>query len=156
MSSRYASTLRVLVVAAAVMLPVRAFAELGGDVKSVERDRVKMKAAIALMQTDRYTVHEMTPASGATVREFATPEGKIFAVAWQGQFHPDYQQLLGSYFQQLQQATRQSQARRARRAPVMIETPGFVFQSLGHLRGLAGRAYVPQMVPAGVSVEEIQ
>jgi hypothetical protein len=149
--------LAVSVAAFAVMLPARAFAELGGDLKSVQRDGLKMKAAVTVRQTERYTVHEMTPDSRSTVREFATPEGKVFAVAWQGPFHPDYRQLLGPYFDQLQQATTQaSQQRRTRRAPIMIETPAFVFQSLGHLRSLAGRAYVPQMLPSGVSVEEIQ
>ncbi len=147
----------VLVAAFASMLPARAFAGLGGDLNSVERDRVRMKAAITVTETDRYTIHEMTPDSVSRVREFATLDGKVFAVAWQGPVHPDYQQLLGPYFAQLQQATRQaSQQRRARRAPVMIETPGFVFQSLGHFRALAGRAYVPQMMPSGVSAEEIR
>jgi hypothetical protein len=113
-----------------------------------------MKASMTVRPMGRYSVHEMMSDSGATVREFATPEGKIFAVAWQGPFHPDYQQLLGSYFAQLQQAS--GQQRLTRRAPVMIETPGFVFQSFGHFRALAGRAYVPQMLPTGVGVEEIR
>ena len=158
MGSRHLRRLLCLLLASlATMLPARAFAELGGDLKSVERDRVKMKAAITVTPTARYTIHELTSESGATVREFATPEGKIFAVAWHGPFHPDYQQLLGSYFDQLQQSMQQaSQQRRGRRMPVTIETPGFVFQSFGHVRDLAGRAYIPQMVPAGVGVEEIQ
>ena len=146
-----------LLAALAAMLPVRAFAELGGDLTSVARDRAKMKAAITVKPMQGYTIHEMRSGSGSTVREFATPEGKIFAVAWQGPFQPDYRQLLGPYFDQLQQATKEAaQQRRARRAPVMIETPGFVFQSLGHVRALAGRAYLPQMLPSGVSVEEIK
>ena len=155
--SRYTCRfLCVLVAASAVMIPARAFAELGGDLKSVERDRVKMKAAITVTQTERYAIHEMTSDSGSKVREFATLDGKIFAVAWEGPFHPDYQQVLGPYFDQLQQATQQAAQRRARRAPVMIDTPGFVFQSLGHVRALAGRAYLPQTLPAGVSVEELK
>jgi hypothetical protein len=141
----------------AMALPARAFAELGGDLKSVERDRAKMKAAITVRPMSRYTVHEMTSDSGSTIREFATLEGKVFAVAWRGPFPPDYEQLLGAYFEQLQQATRQAaQQKRGRRAPVMIDTPGFVFQSFGHVRDMAGRAYIPQMVPSGVGVEEIQ
>jgi len=159
MWSRYASGLVcVLVAAFAAMLPARAFAELGGDLKSVQRDRARMKAAVTVRQTERYAIHEMTSGSGSpTVREFATPGGRVFAVAWQGPFHPDYKQLLGPYFDQLQRATEQAaQQRRARRAPVMIEAPGFVFQSFGHARSLAGRAYISQMLPAGVSVEEIR
>jgi Protein of unknown function (DUF2844) len=152
-SRRARRLLCAFVVALVALVPVRAFAELGGDLNSVVRDGVRMKAAIAVRPMGRYTIHEMKADSGATVREFAAPDGKIFAVAWQGPFPPDYQQLLGPYFAQLQQAT--GQQRRTRRAPVMIETPGFVFQSYGHFRALAGRAYVPQMVPAGVGVEDI-
>jgi hypothetical protein len=143
-----------LVVSFATMLPARALAELGGSLTSIERDRVRMKASISVTPMGRYTVHEMRSDSGSTVREFALPDGKVFAVAWQGPFHPDYQQLLGPYFAQLQQAS--GQQRRARRAPLTVEAPGFVFQSVGHFRDLAGRAYVPQMLPAGVGVEEIR
>jgi hypothetical protein len=136
------------------MLPGRALAELGGDLRSVERDRARMNASVTVTPMGRYTVHEMRSDSGSTVREFATPEGKVFAVAWQGPFHPDYQQLLGSYFAGLQQAT--AEQRRPRRAPLTIETAGFVFQSFGHFRAIAGRAYVPQALPAGIGMEDIR
>ena len=137
----------------ATMLPAGAFAELGGDLTTVERDRARMKAAVTVRPMGRYTVHEMTSDTGTTVREFVSPAGKVFGVAWQGPFHPDYQRLLGPYFAQLQQAPA---ARRTRRAPVLIDTPGFVFASYGHFRDLSGRAYLPQMLPAGVGPEEIQ
>jgi hypothetical protein len=143
-----------LIVSFATMLPASARAELGGDLTSVERDRVRMNASISVRPMGRYSVHEMTSDSGSTVREFASSDGKVFAVAWQGPFHPDYKQLLGPYFAQLQQSS--GQQRRPRGAPVTIETPGFVFQSFGHFRDLAGRAYVPQMLPAGVGMEEIR
>lgn len=143
-----------LAVSIAAMFPARARAELGGDLNSVERDRVRMNASATVTPMGRYTVHEMRSDSGSTVREFATPEGKVFAVAWQGPFPPDYQHLLGPYFAQLQQAT--AQQRRPRRAPLTVEAPGLVFQSFGHFRDLSGRAYVPQMLPAGVGVEEIR
>jgi hypothetical protein len=157
-SRQVRGVLCLLVAAFAAMFPAHAFAELGGDLKSVQRDRAKMKAALTVRQMAGYSIHEMTSGSGSTVREFATPEGKIFAVAWQGSFPPDYKQVLGPYFDQLQQFAQQqaTQQRRARRAPVMIETPTFVFQSFGHVRALAGRAYLPQMLPAGVGVEQIQ
>ena len=155
MSSRCARGILCALVASLVtLLPARALAELGGNLTTVERDRASMKASITVRPMGLYTVHEMTSDTGSTVREFATPAGKVFAVAWQGPFHPDYQQLLGAYFAQLQQAT--AQQRRARRAPLVIDTPGFVFQSFGHFRALAGRAYIPQMIPAGVGVEDIQ
>ena len=154
MAPRTALQLASAVIAAvALLVPGYASAELGGNVNSVQRDGARMNAAISIRQAGKYAVHELTDDSGSTVREYVGPDGNVFAVAWQGQFHPDYQQLLGTYFQQFQQA---AALRRARRAPVTIELPGFVFQSFGHLRGLGGRAYVPQMLPDGVGVEEIK
>jgi hypothetical protein len=136
-----------------LLCPARAYCELGGDLRSVERDRAKMNATLTVTPMGRYTVHEMMSESGARVREFEAPGGRVFAVTWQGSFPPDFQQLLGPYFADLQQA---AGARRARRAPVFIETPGFVFQTFGHFRDLGGRAYVPGLLPAGVSAEDLQ
>jgi hypothetical protein len=153
MSSRFQCLLGIGMASFAVLLPVRASAELGGTARSIEQDRAKMQASVATRQTQRYAVHELTTGSGSKVREFASPDGSVFAVAWEGPFHPDYQQLLGRYFDQLK---RSPQGRRTRRAPLTIDTSAFVFQSFGHFRGLAGRAYVPGMVPAGVGVEEIR
>ena len=54
-------------------------------------------------------MHEITTTTGV-VREFVSPGGAVFGVAWDGQFPPDLQQLLGPYYQQAQQAaTAQSQ-----------------------------------------------
>lgn len=142
-----------VVALSALLVPLGASAELGGDMGSVQRDRAKMKASLTVQQRARYSVHEMKAASGSLVREFVSPDGKVFGVAWQGAFHPDYQQLLGAYFDRLSLASRNS---RARRAPVMIEQNGFVFQSFGHFRSLAGRAFLTGMVPQGVGTEEIQ
>ncbi len=153
MCGRFTRVAGAAAASVAMLVPVRASAELGGTIKSVEQDRAKMHAAVAVRQAERYRVYEMTSDSGLTVREFVDAGGTVFAVAWQGPFHPDYQQLLGTYFDQLRRAT---QARRPRHAPLLIETPDFVFQSLGHPRALAGRAYIPRMLPAGVGVEEIR
>jgi hypothetical protein len=141
-------------VSCAISIAARADAELGGDLRSVERDRARMNAAVSSVHPmGRYTVHEMTADSGATVREFATSDGRIFAVAWRGPVHPDYRQLLGAYFPRLQQAAR---PRQARRAPVIIDTPEFFFEVAGHVGDMAGRACIPQMVPSGVGAEDIK
>lgn len=145
--------LSAIVASLSVLCPARAYCELGGGLRSVERDRAMMNATLTVTPMGRYTVHEMTADSGARVKEFAAPDGRVFAVTWRGSFHPDFQQLLGPYFADLQRA---AGARRARRAPVLIETPGLVFQTFGHFRDLGGRAYVPALLPSGVSAEDIQ
>jgi hypothetical protein len=105
------------------------------------------------MPAARFTMHELRAASGTTVREYVSPAGVVFGVAWQGPSLPDLRQLLGVYFDQYVDA---AAARRTRRAPVRVELPGLVVQSSGHMRAFVGKAYLPQGLPQGVAAEEIQ
>ena len=128
-------------------------AALGGTEATVRADQAQMSMALRTMPAARFTVHELTAASGTTVREYVAPTGLVFAVAWQGPSMPDLRQVLGAYFDQYVEA---AAARRARRAPVHVELPGLVVQSSGHMRAFTGRAYLPQSLPQGVAAEEIR
>ena len=89
--------------AAAMMmaLPLSASAALGGDVSSVQSDRVKMSGALLrITATGSSTVHEIQASSGTVVREFISPAGKVFGVAWEGPWIPDLREMLGMYFEQ--------------------------------------------------------
>jgi hypothetical protein len=89
------------------------------------------------------------------VREYVSPAGKVFGVAWQGPRIPDLRQLLGAYYAQYESAA--SAARSVRhRGPLLIQEPGLVVQSGGHMRAYNGLAYVPDLLPAGVRAEEIR
>lgn len=136
--------------------PSSVFGALGGDITSVEADRAKMEATLQTTSTQLYTVHEMHTANNVTVREFVSPAGKVFGVAWKGASRPDMKQLLGAYFDAYTQAEQKQKAERVGRGPLLIQQPGFVLQMSGHMRALAGRAYIPQLVPAGVQVEEVR
>ncbi|HUO60546.1 MAG TPA: DUF2844 domain-containing protein [Candidatus Acidoferrales bacterium] len=130
-----------------------AYASLGDSFSSVQADQSHMKASIRSTQQDGYIVHELQSQSGVRVREYVSPEGKVFAVSWDGPFMPDLRQVLGSYFDQFSHA---AQSRRARGGPLIINEPGLVVESGGHMRSFFGRAYVPQMVPANVRTESIR
>jgi hypothetical protein len=130
-----------------------ALATLGGDVSSVESDRIHMKAAaVTSTASALYTVHEMQTPDGTTIREFANASGTVFAVTWKGPFPPDLRQTLGSYFQKYQTAPR---AKRSGHSHDSVEQPDLVVHSGGHLRAFVGSAYVPQLVPAGVSIDQL-
>jgi hypothetical protein len=107
------------------------------------------------MAASSYTVHEIQAATGTVVREYVSG-GKVFAVAWQGPWPPDMRQLLGSYFDQYTQAAQSPSSFRGGRGPRMIQQPGLVVQIGGHARSFAGRAYIPEMLPAGVLGEDIR
>lgn len=131
-----------------------AWATLGRDSTSVTDDRVHMKAAARLSRNDAaYTVHELTMPTGTVVREYVSPAGKVFGVAWRGPYLPDFRQLLGDYFAPVMQAPRNQ---RQGRGPVEVRQPNVVFQSGGHMRSFFGRAYVPDMLPKGVSADVVQ
>src|ERR1019366_2592885 len=44
----------------------------------------------------------------------------------------------------------------AGRRPLVIEQPGLVVRSGGHMRWFAGQAYIPEMLPRGVTAEAIR
>ena len=134
---------------------VHSFGVLGEDVTSIQADRAHINAAARVTPGQKYTIHELRSATGTVVREFASPSGKVFAVAWQGPTFPDMKQLLGSHFEQFQKAA-QAQNRRGGHGPLIIEQPGLVVELGGHMRSFVGRAYLPDEMPSDVRNEEIR
>jgi len=145
-------------------LSIPAFAVLGDNAASVLTDQARMKGTLNSVDHQTYVMHEITAPSGAKVREYVSPSGIVFGVAWQGQFPPNFEQLLGPYYQQLQDALAQQksaeqqagQQAHARRGPVSVQTPGLVFAQGGRPRSLQGQAYIPQLIPQGVAASDIR
>jgi uncharacterized protein DUF2844 len=132
------------------------FAELGGYADSVEVDRAKMKASTKVTQNKAYGVHEITTPNKIVVREYVSADGRVFAVAWQGPFLPDLSQIFGSFYGQYSDAVQAERRTYAGHRPVDIRQGRLVVQGGGHMLGHFGRAYVPDMLPEGVSTDEIR
>jgi hypothetical protein len=144
---------RILAAALLLAMPFPARAVLGDTAASVLTDQARMKGTLHSVDRRTYVMHEITTTTGA-VREFVSPGGAVFGVAWEGQFPPDFEKLLGPYYQQAQNATTPQEARR-RRGPTVIETQGLVLYQTGHMRSFHGRAYIPQLLPQGVPAGDI-
>lgn len=148
--------LRSIAAVAALTMALPAFASLGGDVTSVESDRAHMAASVRVTQPSRnYSVHEIQSPEGTIIQEYVSPAGKVFAVTWRGQFMPQMQQILGNYFAEYSAAL-QAQPRRYGRRPLNIQRPDLVVQTGGQMRNYFGRAFVPGMIPQGVSADEVR
>lgn len=143
----------VLTTALAALSTAPALAALGGDVASVNADGVHMKAAVRVSAADAVSIHEITDASGTTVREFVGADGKVFALSWHGPVNPDLRQVLGVYYPQFTQAA--ATAPRNHRQ-LTIQQPGLVVQNSGRVRAFSGRAWVPGMLPQNFSVADIK
>jgi hypothetical protein len=148
------TAIRLLLPSVLLALAFPAWASLGDNVTSVQTDKAHMKGTLRSVATQQYVTHEIQVPTGQVVREFVSPEGTVFGVAWEGPFQPDLEQVLGSYFEPAKQAVAAQQ--RHGHGPIYVETSGFVFQQGGHARSFHGRAYVPSMVPQGVDVTDIQ
>lgn len=142
-------------VAALVGCTVPALASLGGNVSTVETDRVHMNASARVTSAAQYDVHQIQAPGGTVVNEYVSPGGKVFAVAWHGPFPPDMQQILGSYFQQYSAAL-QAREKHFGHRPLNIQQSGLVVQTGGHMRAYFGRAWIPDLLPQGVKADEIQ
>jgi hypothetical protein len=137
-------------------LPIPALAALGGDISSVQADKAQMKGTLKTTDAEAYTVHEITAPGNTIVKEYVSPAGKVFAITWHGQFIPNMQQLLGTYFDHYDQAAKAQRESHPGHRPVSIQQPDLVFQNGGHMRAYLGKAYVPNMVPAGVNPDALQ
>jgi hypothetical protein len=147
------AALAALLALLAVVSPRPAAAALGEGVASVEGDRARLAGPLRTIELAGYSLHQIEAATGTIVREFASPDGVVFGVAWDGPFLPNLRQLLGASFQTYAEAAR---SRRRGRGPLVFELPDLVFESAGHPRGFHGRAYLPQRLPAGFSAETIR
>ena len=142
-------------VAWVLLLNLPALAVLGGDVSSLRDDQVHMNASLRSTPMPAYTIHELRTPGGMVVREFASSTGRIFAVSWKGTSPPNLRQLLGSHFEDFQQAAGAQKAR-GPRGVLFIQQNGLVVQMGGHMRSYAGRAYLPDQLPTGIRVSDLR
>ncbi len=156
-SSHSGAGLHRLLASGAILLGLfanPAWAALGRDITSVKDDGAHLSAALRVSRSDAsYTVHELTLPTGTVVREYVSPAGKVFGVAWHGPYLPNFRQILGDYFAPVMQAPRNQ---RQGRGPVEVRQANVVFQSGGHMRSFFGRAYLSDMLPKGVSADVVQ
>jgi hypothetical protein len=128
-----------------------ALAALGGDVRSVSSDKEMMQGSLQTTPMQQYDLHEITTSGGTLIHEYMTRQGKVFALTWRGPFPPNLQQLFGSYYTQYQNAAA-ANALPGNHRMLSVHQPDFVVQAVARMRAYHGTAYIPSLVPAGVSV----
>ena len=130
-----------------------AWAALGEYEGSVSLDQRILRAEIRDVVRTGYQLHQMITPDGAVIREYVSPEGRVFGISWHAHTLPNLQQLLGSYFPRIQQA---GQARVQHRGPLIINTPDLVYFSGGRMMNFYGSAYVPSLLPKNVAAEVVR
>jgi len=129
------------------------WAVLGEYESSINLDQQVLRVERRALARQGYKVHELSSPNGLVVREFVSPTGLVFGVAWRAPQMPNLQQLLGEHnMSELQQALA-ARMRCHSGAPLIVRTAKLVFVSGGHMRSFHGYAFVPSLVPANVKVE---
>lgn len=133
----------------------RTWAVLGEPVSSVETDRVALAGHLSMIPAQLYTIQEITT-SELVVREYVSRD-TVFAVAWRGRRPPNLVSLLGSYFREYQEAAAAAASIGPRmRGMTRIQGSRVVVEAGGHPGDIRGRAYLPSLLPSGVTNEMIQ
>jgi hypothetical protein len=141
--------------AATALLPLPAMAHLGGDAGSIEADRGELHAALRSIPMQQFDLHEITAPSGTLVHEYLTRQGTVFAVTWKGPLPPDLHQLFGNYYERFQTAAA-AQMRPGMHRQVNVTAADLVVQSSARPRSFGGVAYIPSLLPSGVSAADLQ
>jgi hypothetical protein len=132
-----------------------ALAALGGDISSIDADRISLKGALTAFNSIKgYAVHEITTPAGVHVHEYLTSDGKVFAVSWQGPFIPDLRQMLGAYYSRYAEAA--SSPHEGGRRHFRVAQPGLVVESNGRMRAFYGRAWDPGLLPSNFTPADIR
>lgn len=143
-----------LIILLVLAVPTIASAELGGDAASVQADQHRMNASAihSAAAGSKFSVQQYQTSNGCTIKEYMTPSGTVFAVTWQGPLMPNLQQLLGKYFSDYVNAAKNNYGSHSH---LGIRQSGLVVQSMGYMRAFSGFAYIPSLMPAGVTVEQL-
>jgi uncharacterized protein DUF2844 len=154
METWFRAGLITLLIHLAAITPV--MAALGQSVASAARDRVAMGGQGQSKPGKGYSIETITVA-GMTIKEYASSDGTVFAVTWRGTGAPDLPLLFGSYFDEYQEGLTALQNKKPRiRRPMVLKTAHLVVERAGHIRSMWGRAFIPALLPATISPEDIQ
>lgn len=144
----------LMILAGALMLPHLASAALGGS-----DQRLSLEGTLQSSNSP-HLLQAQTP-SGVRTQTLITPQGVtvtqwsaqgiVFALRWQGSNMPDLSAILGSSFSSYRAAL-QARSRQGLNAPLHLQTAALVAHTHGHMGAYSGSAYLPALVPQGLSL----
>ncbi len=145
--------LTLLVLLAFTFTSLTAHATLGSSDDSVDHDQRVFGSQHLRKQGGGYSIHELTT-STTVVKEYTNANGVVFAVSWRGPKRPDLSVLFGSYYAEYETADAQIKKGPGRQS-VIVKTSKMVVSRGGHMRDIHGKAFIPELVPSGVRVEDL-
>jgi len=136
-----------------------AWAGLGEDRSMLEKDKKHLgythQSQLNLTASHKpYTVDQLS-LGNESVMEYHTLDGVCFAVTWVGSVQPEISSLLGKYSDEHAKALTNRPTNKLSRRFGRVESANITVERFGVANHFSGRAYVPALIPAGVSLDEI-
>jgi hypothetical protein len=148
-----------LIACAGLFVASPARAVLGGDVATIDDDRVRVSGSMMqplAVRPGQVQGHEIRMADGSSIREYVAPNGVVFAVAWSTRFKPDLAALLGRHAVSYAAAATDALKTPGIKRAIVLQRDDLVVRSTSHLNTYVGKAYVRALVPAGVDVDALR
>ena len=130
------------------------FASLGGDEASLKNEVDGMHAKRTISDHGKYSLHKISR-NGLRVHQFMGTGGKVFALAWQGKTHPDFNLVMGKHLAEFQQALAQAKQSHHGHGPITVDAGNFHLEMGGHAMAVHGRAWMTNEIPGGVDQNEL-
>ena len=133
-------------------------AVLGGDASTIGDDQTRLKGVRRQVMAPRIQVqtHEIAMADGSSIREYVSPGGIVFAVAWNTRFKPHLEALLGQHAASYAAAASDAMRTPGIKRNVVLQRDDLVVHSTVHLNSFVGKAYVRSLVPTGINVDDLR
>jgi hypothetical protein len=147
----------VVVLLGVLGFPNLAGAALGDDETSIHADQVRVLGVRRQAAAVGMTIHTITTPDGSTIRQYVSPSGRVFAVAWNTRYKPRLDLLLGASFPTYAEAGRLAMQKRPGVVhSAVVRRDDLVVESTAHLSAHVGRAYLKSLLPAGASTDALR
>ena len=125
-------------------------AVLGEGVASIYQAQQSLASTLKVDSGAQYSVYTHTLPNGTVVREYLSRQDLVFALVWQGPAWPDFELMLGRFYDRFATLSKQ------RRAGQVPTDTGLVVEMSGLMGALRGRIYLPAQLPEGVTPGEVK
>ncbi|RTL10758.1 MAG: DUF2844 domain-containing protein [Neisseriaceae bacterium] len=156
------NNLKAILLIASISAPLSAWATLGESTSSIMNDAIALKASApttsnqssldqATLSNADYQTNTLVTQTGIVIKQFSS-NGNVFGVAWHGPKVPDQNQLFGKYFTVYQTSTPSYKSLTMRK----VNASDFVSSTSGWMGHYEGKAIIPSLAPANVTINSLK
>ena len=156
------NNLKTILLIASISAPLSSWATLGESTSSIMNDAMALKASApttsdqssldqATTTNVNYQTNTLVTQSGIVIKQYSN-NGTIFAVAWHGPKVPNQSQLFGKYFNVYQTSQPSYKSLTMRK----VSTSDFVSSTSGWMGHYEGKALIPSLAPANVTINSLK